>query len=352
MTEVFDFARFAFISGACDDAIAPASAKRRKTPSSGAIIESNCSFCSGVRRLRRVLTGTALGALALEAFSPYWAAKSLGARFLVARGLLLVFGSDVLAIINLDIFPRYYYFTECDDTKILMQIPSQSKSISNGLVVYARAPQPGRAKKRLAAQWGQKRAADLYWAMLADTLALASRAASTLPATATVALADSNDTSQKILREMWAGDIHFQCEGDLGERLLHSFITMTGLGFDRACIIGSDCPDLPTEYLESAFDGLQRNDLVLGPTGDGGFYLIGTSRPLPPDFFCNVTWSSESTLRDVLQSATRHGLSTQSLAPWHDVDYLDDVRTLETRLRSAPATSAPSSRRYLESQML
>jgi rSAM/selenodomain-associated transferase 1 len=202
------------------------------------------------------------------------------------------------------------------------------------LVVFARAPRPGGAKTRLAPLLGEKGAARLARAFLDDTLSIA-RAVPGFE----VVLACAGDPQDADLVEIAArhGVARIgQPGGGLGQRLttvLADALARAG----RALVIGSDAPTLPARLLVRAAAALERAELVLGPTADGGYYLIG-ARGRPPRLD-GVRFSTVHALADTVALADG---PVELLPPWYDVDTPDDLRLLRLHLaldRSvAPAT--------------
>lgn len=118
----------------------------------------------------------------------------------------------------------------------------------------------------------------------------------------------------------------------LGERLKNYFDWSFSQGAGKSIVIGSDSPTLPTCYLEQAFFLLGTYEVVIGPSLDGGYYLIGMSRP-HPELFDNISWSTSSVLRETL-SQNRHLQGKLGLlAPWYDVDTPEDLFFLKEHLQ-------------------
>ena len=97
-------------------------------------------------------------------------------------------------------------------------------------------------------------------------------------------------------------------------------------------LIGSDSPTLPVEYVESAFRLLRESDVVLGPTEDGGYYLVGASRNAV-GIFQNIEWSTSRVWEQTVARLHELQLSYQSLPQWYDVDELADLVRLRDELR-------------------
>jgi glycosyltransferase A (GT-A) superfamily protein (DUF2064 family) len=112
-------------------------------------------------------------------------------------------------------------------------------------------------------------------------------------------------------------------------------------------IVGSDSPSLPADRLRTAVHLLRSGgvDGVIGPSEDGGYYLLGLHVPCP-ELFVGVAWSTERVLAETLERAARAGRRLAVLAPWYDVDTMADLRRLAAELRVTEA-GAPRTRRLL-----
>lgn len=191
------------------------------------------------------------------------------------------------------------------------------------LIVFSRWPMPGKTKTRLIPELGPLRAAELQRRMTEQTVRTA-RAWAT---------ADRRDVevrheggSWRQMRRWLGPGVRYrrQNQDDLGRRMASAFRTAFGEGAQRVVLIGTDCPGVTAELLDEAASALSRHDLVLGPTHDGGYWLIGMKRPLP--VFDGVPWSSEAVLEHTLKLADRRGLSVCRLPKLSDIDTPDDLR--------------------------
>jgi len=113
-------------------------------------------------------------------------------------------------------------------------------------------------------------------------------------------------------------------------------------------IIGSDAPTLPRAHLHQALDELMAHDVVIGPSDDGGYYLIGARVPVP-ELFVDVHWSTAEVLPTTLQRLG--GRSSVILPPWHDIDSAEDLERLKQALTTLPPSVAPATRRVLGSSL-
>jgi glycosyltransferase A (GT-A) superfamily protein (DUF2064 family) len=133
-----------------------------------------------------------------------------------------------------------------------------------------------------------------------------------------------------------------QAEGDLGAKLAAA--VATHLPHGPVVIIGSDAPTLPRAYLHQALDGLMEHDVVVGPAGDGGYYLVGARVPVP-EIFADIAWSTPAVWPTTEQRLA--GRSYSVLPPWYDVDEPEDLRRLIAELATLPPSAAPATRRAL-----
>ena len=188
------------------------------------------------------------------------------------------------------------------------------------LLVFARLPEPGRTKTRLAPLLGPHGAAQLYRAFLDDTIAVARR----VGGVDLELWVEPREGADRWFAERH-GDLmlRYQPDGDLGARLEAAFADAFADGADRAIALGSDHPTLPASYLARGFSTLRVLDLVLGPSPDGGYYAIGLHRRAwsrAPALFRGVPWSTSRVLRHTRECATGLGLSRVELPEWYDVD--------------------------------
>lgn len=203
--------------------------------------------------------------------------------------------------------------------------------MTRGLIVFAREPRPGSVKTRLAAVLGEQTAAELYERMVRDVLA---GCAHLDGVTATVYWAAADDALPRMSAE-YGSVSRLQPPGDLGERMAGAFQEMFADGIDQCCIIGSDAPDLPAEYLASAFALLDGDDVdvVYGPCVDGGYYLLGMKK-MWPELFHGIAWSSAQVLVQSLAAAQRLQLSVRLLPEWRDIDTIEDLHAYRERQRA------------------
>ncbi|MCE9526658.1 MAG: glycosyltransferase [Planctomycetales bacterium] len=130
-----------------------------------------------------------------------------------------------------------------------------------------------------------------------------------------------------------------QVPGDLGTRMQHYFTSAVAQPESPLTVlIGSDSPDLPLEYLQDAFEKLREFPIVLGPTTDGGYYLIGISHSVPP-IFNNIPWSTPEVWPQTIARLTAAQIPYHVLPEWYDVDDDGGLNTLLLNLNNDASTA-------------
>jgi hypothetical protein len=201
------------------------------------------------------------------------------------------------------------------------------------LVIMAKAPRPGAVKTRLTPGLSIKAVTDFYRCLLEDTLALAHSVANV-----EVAIMCPNSDVDELAK--LAGN-EANIVAQRGEGLaaaLTSVFAHFAEGHRRIIAFNSDSPHLPRSVLEDAFAMLATYDLVVGPTDDGGYYLVG-AKAVHPTLFAGDGMGTNSALETLLLHAQALGLSVGTAAPFYDIDVADDLSrlALELRLDSAKA---------------
>jgi rSAM/selenodomain-associated transferase 1 len=201
--------------------------------------------------------------------------------------------------------------------------------VKQGLIIFAREPIPGRVKTRLAATIGDEAAAEAYQGMLKDVLAVSRQ----LGDVETIVFWDCKEESLPLLAEKYRCNSRRQSGGDLGERMRAAFEEMFLNGSEVCCIIGSDSPDLPLSYILEAYQllSMQHSDVVIGPSRDGGYYLLGM-RQLLPQLFTSIDWGTPRVLRQSMDTAEKAGIVAALLPEWYDIDTNDDLEKFQASL--------------------
>ena len=191
-------------------------------------------------------------------------------------------------------------------------------SAAPALLVFAKEPVPGRVKTRLAATIGAAPAADVYRELAVATVAQAGRArdAGVVRAVELWCAPDPDSAYFAQLAAAAGASRHPQSGGDLGARMAHA-IAAALARHPAVLLIGTDCPALDVAYLAHAAALLAGQDAVLGPAEDGGYVLVGATRPLP---FAGVRWSSPHALADTEAAFAAAGLAWRTAPMLWDVD--------------------------------
>jgi rSAM/selenodomain-associated transferase 1 len=196
------------------------------------------------------------------------------------------------------------------------------------LLFFIKNPVKGKVKTRLASAIGDKMAAKLYRRFLLEMLFTLNKG------TFLFYLCYSPESSLNDLKD-WLGDHYLfmtQTGEDLGERMKNGFVEAISMNFKRVVLIGSDIPDLPLEFIEEAFTSLQEKDVVIGPSFDGGYYLIGfKNETFLPRVFEGIHWSTESVFEKTLKVLEQEGLAVHTLQPLRDIDTVEDLRIRDLR---------------------
>lgn len=202
----------------------------------------------------------------------------------------------------------------------------------------ARLPVAGRVKTRLVPPLTDAEAARLYAAFLEDMSQLGAAAwERTL-----FWVREPGDGALPVAPTGWHSA--WQSGGDLGDRLEAAFEDLFQRG-GPVVLVGSDHPDLPPAVLGEALQALAASGLVLGPTPDGGYYLIGLRSPAP-GLLRGIRWSTRTVYEETQAAATARGLPVGRLREWADVDTWEDARQLARRLAGREGR-APNTRRVL-----
>ena len=197
------------------------------------------------------------------------------------------------------------------------------------IILFAKAPVPGRVKTRLCPFLDAASAAALHSALVRDALELLE----TFSFEADIELATDVET------QAWRDVVvprSLQEDGDLGDRVLHALAKALGAGRPKAVIVGSDSPGLPAGHIAALLQS--DTDVALGPTEDGGFYAIACRR-ISPGMLHGVRWSSSNTLGDATRAVRACGLTAELGQPWFDIDEPSDLFRLR-RMTDLPRHTA------------
>jgi rSAM/selenodomain-associated transferase 1 len=209
----------------------------------------------------------------------------------------------------------------------------------------AKAPLAGQVKTRLCPPLSPEEAAELYRCFLLDKIQQVRSLDNASPV-----IAYTPTDSGHLFEGLAPGFSLLPQRGvDLGARLASSLDHLLALGNGGALAIDSDTPTLPVPLLQSAVDLLagQQVDVVVGPSEDGGYYLIGL-RASQPELFAEMPWSTSGVLRETTARARARGLRLAELPPWYDVDTPGDLERLRADLAGPQRGGASRTRGFLQ----
>jgi len=200
------------------------------------------------------------------------------------------------------------------------------------LVVMAKAPQPGMVKTRLSPSLPVEAVTELYRCLLNDTIALAH----SLEVVDVAIMCPASDVEELTQLAPSVADVVGQKGQGLAAGLTSVFAHFAALGRKRVVAFNSDSPHLPASVLENAFEALARHDVVVGPTHDGGYYLVG-AKASHPGLFDGDNMGTKNALGALLARARALQLSVGFTDPFYDIDVTVDLTRLATELELAPS---------------
>jgi hypothetical protein len=218
----------------------------------------------------------------------------------------------------------------------------RSLSSDRVLVIMAKAPRPGVVKTRLAATLSPEAVTDFYCCLLDDTLALA-RSLGDVEIAIMCPDSDVNELARLANNE--ASVVAQKGEG-LAAGLTSVFAHFAEGHQRRVIAFNSDSPHLPRSVLEDAFETLATHDVVVGPTHDGGYYLVG-AKASHPTLFAHDGMGTSSALERLLSRSRALELSVGFADRFYDIDIADDLSRLAAELRLDPAR-APRTAAWLK----
>lgn len=189
--------------------------------------------------------------------------------------------------------------------------------MQNHLVIFVKNPVLGTVKTRLAKSIGDESALEVY----KDLMLKCQEECLNVNAKRHLFY------SKEILKsDFWPNDTFdkkLQVEGNLGDKIEEALQTVFKEK-GKVLIIGSDCYDLTASIIEEAFIKLEKSDVVIGPANDGGYYLLGTNE-FHYELFKDITWSTETVLKETIDRAKSKGLSVSLLQELIDLDTIEDL---------------------------
>ena len=198
------------------------------------------------------------------------------------------------------------------------------------LIIFAKSPIPGKVKTRLIPYITPTEAAELYKAFVTDIICDTHKLKCEQ---VTIAYTPSN--AEATFHSICGQSVNYlpQKGHTLGERMKNAFMYSFDKGFKRTVIIGTDSPTLPLSYIHKAFDVLKEVPVTIGPTFDGGYYLIGLSEHNDA-IFDGVDWSTSRVFGQTLTRIQAINKQLYVLPPWYDVDTSDNLEFLRSHIHA------------------
>ena len=212
------------------------------------------------------------------------------------------------------------------------QTTMRASSQNRTLVIMAKAPKPGMVKSRLSQSLPSPAVTALYRCLLEDTVALAK----SLTSVEVAVMCPESDKEELAALLCNTVQIVAQKGEGLAAGLTSVFRHFTAAGRQHVVAFNSDSPHLAPSVLDSAFEILATHDVVVGPTHDGGFYLVG-AKVAHPSLFDGDGMGTRSAFDRLLTRTKLLELSTGFTEPFYDIDVADDLIQLARELRLAPA---------------
>jgi rSAM/selenodomain-associated transferase 1 len=202
------------------------------------------------------------------------------------------------------------------------------------VIIFVRTPEKGTVKTRLSAVLDEYAILELYRRFVLDLLRTLSQGAFD------VHICFYPAAAGKSIRRWLGGRYVYTAQkgDDLGERLKAAFLKAFADGFRKVVIIGSDSPDLPGELLKEALDSLDKEDAVIGPALDGGYYLIGfRAGRLLQEVFVGIEWGTPTVYTSTMGVFKEHCYDVHVLPGWRDIDTYEDIRAFMREHHETPS---------------
>ena len=206
--------------------------------------------------------------------------------------------------------------------------------MNRACILFTRVPKPGKTKTRLMPTFTPEACAEIHEAFLEDIYLQTKKISADVFVNYT-----PEDTKEEALR-LWPGakEAFPQKGKNLGERMQRAMETVLSKGYDRVLLFGSDLPEITEEILETCFESLDEADVVLAPTTDGGYYLVGMKKPA--DIFNLKAYSHAGVFEDTVLEAQKSGLTVKKGPRLCDIDTPEDVERLLERIKTGETLPA------------
>jgi hypothetical protein len=194
--------------------------------------------------------------------------------------------------------------------------------MNKAIILFVRHPELGKVKTRLAREIGDDGALLIYKQLLQHTHDITCD----LPYKKFVFYTDT-----VISTDIWEQEKYVkqaQTGNDLGERMRNAFVAVFESGYKEVVIIGSDCPGISAQIIDTAFERLNSFSVAIGPAADGGYYLLGLTYIID-ELFKNKKWSTDAVLEDTLNDLSKKQIPFSLLPVLQDIDTKEDLVQLK-----------------------
>ena len=215
--------------------------------------------------------------------------------------------------------------------------------MNNALIIFTRVPIPGQTKTRLMPFLSGEECANLHTCFIRDAYAKAKQA------NADVFVYYTPEEEKGLLYQVFEEEVKAfpQYGEDLGERMKRAIGDVLHMGYEKVLLIGTDIPHVKTETFEQAFADLDASEIVIHPTLDGGYYLIGMKKEY--DSIWKVKrYGTNTVIHDTLQHMTDEGLNVAVGQVYYDIDEKDDLKQLYCDMKNGVVKDCPNTEKYLE----
>jgi rSAM/selenodomain-associated transferase 1 len=208
--------------------------------------------------------------------------------------------------------------------------------IRNALIIFIKTPIPGQVKTRLQPHITEDQSAELYSAFLKD---LDYKFQNQDEFACWYAVAPENFDKNILNQLVHLNNYFFQAGVDLGERMHHAFQTLFSKGYEKIVLIGSDLPTISVDIVSQTLQDLTNNECVIGPSKDGGYYLIALSK-LYSELFEDLPWSSTEVLQKTIEILDEKSITYKLLPEFEDIDTYKELYSFYQELKDKPKDKA------------
>ena len=219
----------------------------------------------------------------------------------------------------------------------------QINSSNNALIIFTREPEPGKTKTRLMPYFSAEKCVELHRCMLRDIR----KEMKSADADIIVAYTGGQNGPEFLRKTFGKNTIFIEQRGaDIGARMQNALSDALGLGYGKAVLVGTDIPELEAETVDAAFAMLDVFDVVMGPTEDGGYYLIGM-KEVRPEAFSVKLYGVDTVFNETVAALNAAGIRTGCVEEYSDIDIPEDAAGFRRRMREDAGLRRSCTGRFL-----